>query len=57
MPARAYGTSKPARITLDHSSKPALKEAFAPDDQSWRRDALGRGAKVIEQGLGLAFTE
>lgn len=42
---------------LDHSSKWALKDAFAPDDQSWRRAVLGRGAEVIEQGLGLAFDQ
>ena len=43
--------------SLDHSSKLELKEAFGPDDESWRRDVLHRGNEVIEQGLGLAFAE
>lgn len=42
---------------MDHASKLDLREAFNPDDESWRRDVLRRGAEVIEQGLGLAFVQ
>ncbi len=41
--------------SVDHPSKPELKETFRPDDESWRRAVLHRGAEVIEQGLGFAF--
>lgn len=42
---------------IDHASKLELKEAFNPDDESWRKEVLHRGAEVIEQGLNLAFAE
>ena len=43
--------------SLDHPAKLELKEAFSPNDEVWRTEVLIRGAAVIEQGLGLAFTE
>ena len=43
--------------TVDHPSKLELKETYRPDDESWRRGVLARGAEVIEQALGLAFAE
>ncbi len=43
--------------SLDHPAKLELKEAFSPNDEAWRTEVLNRGAVVIEQGLGLAFTE
>jgi Protein of unknown function (DUF2817) len=39
------------RGTLDHPSKRALKEAFNPDDEKWRRAVLNRGRTVLIRAL------
>ena len=38
---------------IDHPTKRDLKEAFIPEDESWRQTALERGRIVIRQALGL----
>jgi hypothetical protein len=66
-----FGTYKPVRIlqalraenrwhhygggTMDHPAKTALREAFNPDDTSWRNLILQRGQEVIHRGLTMAF--
>ena len=40
---------------IDHPTKRDLKEAFAPDDHSWRTTVLQRGKTVFKQAVGLAF--
>ena len=37
--------------TLDHATKRALKEAFNPDDEKWRKDVLRHGTAVLTQAL------
>lgn len=38
---------------IDHPTKRALKECFAPDSESWRTAVLERGAAVVSQALEL----
>ena len=38
---------------VDHQTKRDLKEAFCPEDTSWREEVLRRGRIVIGQALGL----
>ena len=40
---------------IDHPTKRDLKEAFAPDNDSWRTTVLQRGKTVFEQAVELAF--
>ena len=42
---------------IDHPTKRDLKEAFAPDDDSWRTTVLQRGKTVFKQALELAFRD
>ena len=42
---------------IDHPTKRDLKEAFAPDDDSWRTTVLQRGKTVFEQAVELAFRD
>ena len=42
---------------IDHPTKRGLKEAFAPDDDSWRTTVLQRGKTVFEQAVALAFRD
>ena len=39
--------------TVDHPTKLALKECFAPKSPSWRKTVLERGATVIDQAIRL----
>ncbi|HYR42311.1 MAG TPA: DUF2817 domain-containing protein [Terriglobia bacterium] len=36
--------------TVPHPTKRALKQAFCPDDESWRRAVLKRGRELVEDG-------
>ncbi len=38
---------------IDHPTKLALKECFAPDSESWRTAILERGRAAISQALRL----
>ena len=38
---------------IDHPTKLALKECFAPDNESWRTAVLERGCAVVSQALRL----
>jgi Protein of unknown function (DUF2817) len=40
--------------TLDHATKRALKKAFNPDDEVWRRSVLRRGSEILNQALSAA---
>ncbi len=42
--------------TMDHPTQQRLKEAFSPDDNSWRRTVLNRGSEVLSQALELLFS-
>ena len=37
--------------TLDHPSKPTLKETFCPQDEIWREAVLNRGRELLKQAL------
>jgi hypothetical protein len=43
-----YGTGG-----VDHPAKGALKQAFCPDDDAWRRAVLKRGREVLDQAWRL----
>ena len=42
---------------IDHPTKRDLKEAFAPDDDSWRTTVLQRGKTVFKRAVELAFRD
>ena len=43
--------------SIHHPTKLDLKEAFSPEDESWREAVLDRGKVVIRQALGLTAAE
>ena len=43
--------------SVEHPAKLRLKEAFNPDDDTWRETVLRRGKEVLQQARMLAFGE
>ena len=42
--------------SVDHPTKHRLKDAFAPNDDSWRQRVLVRGRELLKQAVEVAFT-